>query len=313
MPRPLALGTRLSRSLLILGGLVLLGAAGQEDPPVPAPANQGAVAPVAIEAGPRATKKTTRRHVAEGKLSYFRVGMSFDETPLKEALRTFFKALELDYAPYFRGPSSDSGMVGETPITIETASISAHRGLDLILATAELGESYTWQLRGSIVEVGTKSRLARSGEKRPVVYPLKDLTLDIPYFDSSPHPNNQTERLMPREMAAQLMHHIATSVHPEGWLPPTLDDDQAVPPSSPNGGTEWANLTPYLLERSTGRKLKPLELFTIGRWARMHYHRDDLLVTAPDFIHRALDGYPRAVMPDPAHWKLPVVEPVKDS
>ena len=177
----------------------------------------------------------------------------------------------------------------------------------MILSMAERGEPYTWQLRGNIVEIGTMSRLARSGEKRTTVYPLKDLTLDVPYFDSTPGPENRTERKNPREVAAQLMHHITSSIHPQAWHPPSLDDDEAVPPSSPNGEAEWSNLKPYLIDPTTGRRVRHLELFTIGRWARMHYHAGDLLVAGPDFIHRALDGYPKAVMPDPARWRLPIV------
>ena len=153
------------------------------------------------------------------------------------------------------------------------------------------------------------ARLARSGEPRPRVYPIKDLTLDIPYFDSTPPPNNRTERQLPREIAAQLMHHIMTSTRPEAWLPPSFDDDSLPTPVSPNGRAEWSNLEPFLLDEVTKEPIKSLEVFVIGRWAKMHYHRDDLLVTGPDFIHRALNGYPGAVMPDVKVWRVPVVHP----
>ena len=226
-------------------------------PPIPATSVQeeatvmlapdGAVRPVAIESGGRERgRSTTRCDEAAGTLSYVLVSMSFDEVPLKRALRTFFTALDLDYVPYFRGRASSSGMLPDVPITLEIRSISAHRGLDLIMAAAEVGEPCTWQLRGGVVEVGTMARLARSGEPRPRLYTIKDLTLDVPYFDSSPPPNNRTERQLPREVASQLMHHIMTSTRPEAWLPPSIDDDSLPTPVSPNGRAEWSTSSPSM-------------------------------------------------------------------
>ena len=271
------------------------------------------VVPVAIESGGKApNKRATRRDQAAGRLSYIQVSMQFDEAPLKEVLRTFFKAIDTDYVPYFRGRSADSGMVSDTPISLEVRDISAHRALDLILTMASLGERCTWQLRGGVVEVGTMARLARSGEQRSTVYQIQDLTLDVPYFDPTPGEKNTTEREKPRHMAAQLMHHITAAIVPEAWEPPSVDDDQATPPPSSNGGSAWSNLKPYR-ENPRTRKLEPLQLFVIGRWAKMQYHRDNLLVTGPDFVHRAINGYPGAIMPDPARWKVPVVAPEKHS
>ena len=271
------------------------------------------VVPVAIESGGKApSKRATRRDEVAGKLSYIQVSMQFDEAPLKEVLRTFFKAIDTDYVPYFRGPNADSGMVSDTPISLEVRNISAHRALDLILTVAALGERCTWQLRGGVVEVGTMARLARSGEQKSTVYQIQDLTLDVPYFDSTPGEKNTTEREKPRHMASQLMHHITAAIVPEAWQPPTVDDDQATPPPSSNGGSAWSNLKPYE-ENPRTLKMEPLQLFVIGRWAKMQYHRDNLVVTGPDFVHRAVNGYPGATMPDPARWKVPIVAPEKQS
>jgi hypothetical protein len=234
--------------------------------------------------------------------------MSFDEVPLKQALRMFFRALELDHAPYYRGRQADTGIVGDVPITLEVRDLGAHRALELILTAGEVGEKYGWQLRGSIVEVGTMARLARSGEQRSAVYEIQDLTHDVPYFvHPRIDPNLEEERQTPRHLASQIMHHIATSLHPDAWLPPSVDDDDARPPPSLNNDLPpgWANLTPYDKDEN------PLEIYVVGRWAKMHYHRKSLVVTAPDFVHRALNGYPNAVMPDPRRWSVPVVEPEK--
>ena len=283
-----------------------LEAAPQHDMP-------GVVVPVAIESGGKAPgKRTTRKDLAAGRLSYLQVAMQFDEVPLKQALRTFFKAIDVDYVPYFRGRNADSGMLSDTPISLEIKNLSAHRALDLIITVATVGERCTWQLRGGVVEVGTMARLARSGEQKSIVYPIKDLTLDVPYFDPTPGEKNTTEREKPRHLASQLMHHITAAIVPEAWEPPTVDDDQATPPPSSNGGSAWSNLKPYE-ENPRTRRMEALQLFVIGRWAKMQYHRDDLLVTAPDFVHRALNGYPGATMPDPSKWKLPVVPPEKQA
>ncbi len=198
----------------------------------------GVVVPVAIESGGRTpSKRSTRKDQAAGRLSYLQVAMQFEEVPLKQALRTFFKAIDVDYVPYFRGRNADSGMLSDTPISLEIKNISAHRALDLILTIATVGERCTWQLRGGVVEVGTMARLARSGEQKSIVYPIKDLTLDVPYFDPTPGEKNPTEREKPRHLASQLMHHITAAIVPEAWEPPSVDDDQATPPPSSNGGS----------------------------------------------------------------------------
>ena len=68
------------------------------------------------------------------------------------------------------------------------------------------------------------------------------------------------------------------------------------------------NLEPF--DEVTKEPIKSLEVFVIGRWAKMHYHRDDLLVTGPDFIHRALNGYPeQCAGPED---RVPVVNPERD-
>ena len=278
----------------------------QEDAVEPK-ADTGFVRVVSVEAGPRrAGPRTPRSHQVAGILSYTHVQMSFDEVPIKQALRTFFRALELDYAPYFRGGRADTGIVGDVPITLEVRDLGAHRALELILAAGSVGEKYGWQLRGSIVEVGTLARLARSGEHRSEVYEIQDLTLDIPYQPAPGiDPQLKPERQTPRHLAAQIMHHIVTSLHPDAWEPPTVDDDDARPPPSLNSGLppSWANLAPY------DRWDNVLEIYVVGRWAKMHYHRKSLIVTAPDFVHRAINGYPNAMMPDPRKWNVPVVDP----
>lgn len=311
-------GTFLSRgTMLVLVIACVFSVSTAQDPDAStaqnkSDSNAGFVRLVGIESGGPAANGRTPRHLrVAGLLSYGRVQMSFDEVPLKKALRTFFQALELDYAPYYRGGNAESGIVSDVPITLEVRDMAAHRALELILAAGQLGEKYSWQLRGSVVEVGTLERLGRSGEARSIVYPIQDLTFDIPYFDSGidsmlTKKPNMTERQTPRELAAQLMHHIVTAVHSDAWESPAIDDDNARPPPSINGVPQWANLEPYD-DSNPSRPPKPLELFVVGRWAKMHYHQDQLIVTAPDFIHRGLNGYPGATMPDPRKWQVPVV------
>ena len=289
--------------------MLLLASATAQENAVQADAPAGIVRVISVENGPRKTDaRTPRSHQAAGVLSYVHVAMQFDEMPLKQALRMFFRELGLDHAPYYRGNRSDTGMLSDVPITLEVQDLAANRALELILASAEVGEKYGWQLRGSIVEVGTLARLARSGEQRSHVYEIQDLTLDVPYFvPPGMDPSLKEERQTPRELAAQIMHHIMTSLHPDAWQPPTADDDDARPPPSLNDSLApaWANLMTY------DKYDNPLEIFVIGRWAKMHYHRKSLVVTAPDFIHRSLNGYPQATMPDPGKWKVPVVQPEK--
>jgi hypothetical protein len=35
----------------------------------------------------------------------------------------------------------------------------------------------------------------------------------------------------------------------------------------------------------------------VGKWATIRFFRDQLVVTAPDFIHRQIDGYPTPIRP----------------
>ena len=309
---------RITTPVIISSILLLctpLATAQEQSPP---PRSSGEVRVVAIESAPRrASASTPRAHLTQGVLSYAQVSMQFDDVPLREALRTFFGALKLDYAPYYHAAQRDSGMSPTVRINVFTKSMPAHQGLELILASAELGEKLAWQLRGPVVEVGTLERLARSGEHRSKHYEIKDLTIDIPY-NVPPKPlqglsadegvQPEAWRRRPTELAAELMHHIMVALYPEAWLPPSVDSDEEVePPVSLNGTREWANMSAY------DEYDKPLQLFAIGRWAKMHYLQSGLIVTAPDFMHRAINGYPDAVAPDPKQWNVPLIRITSDS
>ncbi len=260
--------------------------------------------------------KDDPNRVALGRLLLSRVDITAEDATTSTAIRALADAIGVNISVKF-----DIDFVDDTPIFLELKDVDGRTALEAIIALAASsgGADATWQLRRGIVEIGSKPFLARSSGRRAEVYEIPDLTFDVPTFRSDDprqgasmirggsmgamagavahHPNPELlRRKSPIELAAFLMHTIVGQVESESWDPKPEGDGtkgtKAPPATTPSGSMPGSTnaLT------NADRNLDPGEgpLFVRGKWASMDYlgQKKSLVVTAPDFVHRGIGGYP---------------------
>ncbi len=131
-------------------------------------------------------------------------------------------------------------------------------------------------------------------------------------------------RKTPQLIAVGVITEICETIEPGRWdfgqpIDREIDDDRLVPlpegpgqaPATPgdSGGAAGPDLksaaqpaaTPHEANGSTSA---PIAAVDSEVWAAIRLWRDQLIVTAPDFIHRQVGGYPKAIPPDDADPSL---------
>lgn len=237
--------------------------------------------------------------VALGRLVFSRVRVELVDAPAGKALMELARLLDLNFAPRY-----DAGFQRDAPVNVLLQDVTAREAIEAIVSQASANA--TWQINGGVVEVGSREWLARQNARVTRIHELGELTLDHPYFNSLQMQSNlgmssstgasepTRQRMLPEKVAAMLMFKIANQIEPEAWLPPPPPDPVPdgkggfrPPPRPANGVPDApANYDP-----------KEGPIYVRGQWAQMDF-RDQhrvLIVTAPDFVHRGISGYPPAL------------------
>jgi hypothetical protein len=173
-------------------------------------------------------------------------------------------------------------------------------------------EPITWQLRHGFVEVGTKERLSAPAACESRSYSVRDLMLEPPYFvspgermpsvaDFDEHPYatavlsrpDPDGRKRPEVLVLEIIRGIIETIEPGNWdfgqYDDDDDDDSGEEVSTPPDGTSAASTRS---PPPRGHR-RPVKIATIRLW------RDTIIVRAPDYIHRQVNGYPDPIPPAP--------------
>ena len=237
-----------------------------------------------VEAGPA---------TVAGELVFTRVSLDAEGAPLSTVLSRLARATGLNLVPLYSSPAAP-GLDPRLPISLYLTNVTALDALEAILAVSGGLNACTWQIRGTLVECGPKALLADPSRRESRVYDITDLTFEVPYFRALGPPI----RKVPKEVAADVARMMVNGVEPDAWVapPPPAPD-----PASPGSQTPPrvpgpppippTNLDPYSTD----------DAYVRGRWASLQIrnHRT-LVVNAPDFIHRQINGYGPLVPPLPA-------------
>lgn len=258
--------------------------------------------------------------VTLGRLTFARVDVECDDATVGASIRALTDALGVNVAMKF-----DVQFTDDTPVFLSLKNVDGIAALEAIIAQG--GSAATWQLRRGILEIGSRTFLARPGARRTEVYDISSLV-----FDTSMLPNTSQgrapfqmgsdaeayRRKAPAELAADLMQAIMNQVEVEAWQP--------LPQGDGSGGT--AGPTPRMpqtggsanhgqrnqaaaADRNFDAGIGPP--FVRGKWATMEYYKPSaqLMVAAPDFVHRGIVSYPPAlpVAGGPALPASPTVKP----
>ena len=256
----------------------------------------GLAAPAAAIQGLAAPDET--RAELLGTLTFTRLSVRFDDAPAREAFRALSRAAGTPIAARFVSEKIDHGIDPEIPIALAVDDVDALLVLEMILEQCEEYDPCTWQLRNGYIEVGTKERLSAPAAAETRMYPIRDLMLEPPYFVSpgAAMPSAaefyahdyacaaitrpaSSGRKSPHELAQEMVEAIVETIEPGNW-----DYGQFVEEARNDDGR---------VDTRRARRTQP----GLQKIARIRLIGDRIVITAPDFIHRQVNGYPRPIRP----------------
>lgn len=205
------------------------------------------------------------------------VTISLKDTSLEAALRFVTDVTGADIEIMWADDRNATGLDKEQTISLEFQRGSALSLIDRILEKAGDSSgagSSTWQLSESgSLQVGPRSRLNQW--KRVVLYPINDLLLELPRFGNAP------------ELDLQNVLQQSGQGGGGGGQSPFNDQDEETDPRRPlvERATEIVELLQQLIEPEQW-------VDNGGEGGSMRFFQGSLIVNAPDYMHRQLNGYP---------------------
>jgi hypothetical protein len=256
------------------------------------------------------------------KLYYTRFSASFDETPARDVFEYLKAVLDINLIVRYSDDPVGHGIDPETPITLEVEELPAIDILELVLEQCSAVEQCTWQLRNGFIEAGTKERLSADGAQEVRSYPIGDLLYEPVQFEDSPPIGFQGVHydaarhfgVYPGSFGGYLGHSFGGYYgggYNTGYSGSFGPQVGRYPGRS--GGRYFRPGSGYPLDRNSpeekaerAQEIVELIVSTIepmawrrngGEWASITYQDGVLIVRAPDYIHRQINGYPPVPKP----------------
>ncbi len=261
-----------------------------------------------------------------GVLTFTKMSVSLDDVPARDAFAAVSEALGVSIVGRWSSDKAGHGLDAEARVTMHVERVPARQVIEELLEQCEEYEDCTWQLRTGMIEVGTKARLAVPAARERLRYDLTDLLLEPPYFAHDPGGfakmdtpyvdsvlgEESREALRngdppPRKTKPMIIHELveglSETIEPGHWDVESImnpgattpveeaDEEEAASPTSPpdasapSGGGKPAKATKTSVRRNA------------AAWASAREFRDSLFITAPDFMHRQIGGYPQPIRP----------------
>ncbi len=266
---------------LSVAALTLLTAAGtamaQTSAPAAAAPDATTAAPSAPSAPPTRSSGIPQRDTLQRMMRP--VTIQFKEHRLEDVMKFLTDITQADIEVMWQDDFGSSGLEKDTPITLKQDKGTA---LDLLLKVLDKAQSDTaasgnsWQLNDSgTLQVGPKARLNKF--KYVKLYSIADLLLEIPDYANAPEFDLQS-----------VLQNQGGRGGGGGSQSPFRDNNttSTAPTKTPaERGREIQEILISLVEPDQW-------LDNGGDGATVRYFQGNLLVNAPDYIHRQIDGYP---------------------
>lgn len=249
-----------------------------------------------------------------GRLLFSKVTLEFEEVTLREALRALRRELGLNMTVFLADPSGKTqrpGFDGEQLVSLSLREVDGRAALEALLAFA--GKEGTWQLHNGVIEVGPRAHLARQEAREARFYDTSDLAIDPPDWEAPMSPGGAPRELQRRtsdEVIGEVARMIVTHCEPDAFLPePEMRFDEAtgrmVPrqhttPSGNGAGRGGSGRKSPNTQATANFDPADAQVFVKGRWASIQMKDNKLAILAPDFVHRAINGYPSPIPPPAA-------------
>lgn len=206
------------------------------------------------------------------------VSIELKDTRLEDAMKFIQDVTGADIETLWIDDRNPTGLDKETQISLKAENVSALTLVERILEKASSGQIgasiATWQMSNSgALQVGTKDRLNKF--KRVQIYPIQDLILEIPNYTNAP------------EFDLQQVLQSASQRGGGGGQSPFRDSQSdTINRRTPEEKTnELVTLITSLVEPEQWVEQG-------GDGGSIRAYQGSLIVNAPDYMHRGIDGYP---------------------
>lgn len=249
---------------------------------------------------PRSIDEQNRAQL--GRLVYARVTIESEGAEAVEVLDALHEALGLKLFVYESGRNGldlSTGIDPAAPVDLWLEGVDGRTALETVAAMC--GNDVTWQLRDGMVEFGPKRTLARDPAQERRVYELTDQSL-IPPDWKSMGCGGSGSRLSVAKGAGELARAIAMQCEPEAFEPkPPKFEDEATTPRKPvqqsRSGAAAARAKDDGPDVTANFDPQYGPVLVKGKWATIQMRGTTLIVRAPDFVHRTIQGYGPPIAP----------------
>ena len=254
-----------------------------------------------------ARKNDTSKASMLGALIYTDLSVDFDETAAKDVFSYLRKALGINLVVRYDTDKGGLGIDPDTPITMKVQNQPALTIIEMILEQCGDLDPCTWQLRNGFVEIGTKERLSLPSAQELRMYPVRDLMFEVPYFDNAPDFSLQGSISQGGGGGGSGGGSGGGGGGFGGGGGGGFGGGGSGGGGSGGGGGGFlgdpGEAPERMSEEEKAQQLVDLIQETIepdawrdlgGDWASMRYYQGVLIIRAPDWIHRQIDGYPFA-------------------
>ncbi|MFZ9881904.1 MAG: hypothetical protein ACO3QC_10935 [Phycisphaerales bacterium] len=243
-----------------------------------------------------------RNRAQLGRLLFARVLLECDGASAEEALDALRAALGLNLVIHRAGRNGldlSKGIDPSIELDLALRDIDGRAALETIAALC--GNDVTWQLRDGMVEFGPKRTLAREPAQERRIYDLTDQSLIAPDYQYVAG-GASLDRISVTEAAGELMRVIAMECEPEAFEPkPPEAGREPTTPRKPvaqaPGAATKAREKADEPDHTANFDPRYGPMLVKGKWSTMQLRGTQLIVRAPDFVHRAIVGYGEPIPP----------------
>jgi hypothetical protein len=207
------------------------------------------------------------------------VSIDFKETRLEDVMRFITEVTQADIEVMWQDDRNATGLDKDTPITLSFSRGTALDLIDKVMEKAADSEGFgggnTWQVSESgTLQIGPKSRLNRW--RRLEIYSIADLLTEVPDYNQAPE----------FDLQAVLQN---TGQQGGGSSQSPFRDNQGANAANrrdiDDKVNELINIITSLVETEQW-------VDNGGEAATIRYFQSNLLINAPDYVHRQINGYP---------------------
>ncbi len=233
--------------------------------------------------------KVEQRHARIlGILLYSDIDTSWKDVPAEELIESLRRDLDIDLQAWWRNDRRDGPDPG-TPITLDIGRQPAILVLERILEQCDDVEECAWQLRGGTIEIGSKTWLGRRRAQELRTYPVLDLMLPIRDFDNAPEMGAGTGNAGGTGGGGSTGGTGGGSGGNTGGNTGGGGFDFGPPGEDPETPSREDRIE-ELIEVITDL-IEPSQWERNGGLSSIRPFEGVLLVRAPDFVHRQINGY----------------------